>query len=178
MQSKDRRPNSSSSRRASSRSPPRPRSSRSSSTRSRRNGRASSRRRESSPNDAASTTLDASPIELMPGAQTRFRIGCGAGFSGDRLDAAVLLAERGELDWLALECLAERTIALAQLRRRKNADEGFDPQLRRRMEALLPIACRSGMRIITNMGAANPLAAGQAIVELARRLGLRVRIAV
>ena len=114
----------------------------------------------------------------MPGAQTRFRIGCGAGFSGDRLDAAVLLAERGELDWLALECLAERTIALAQLRRRKNADEGFDPQLQRRMEALLPIACRSGMRIITNMGAANPLAAGQAIVELAARLGLRIRIAV
>ena len=41
------------------------------------------------------------------------RIGSGAGFSGDRLEPAVILAERGELDYLVLECLAERTIALA-----------------------------------------------------------------
>jgi len=41
------------------------------------------------------------------------RLGGGAGFAGDRLDAPVLLAERGDLDYLILECLAERTIALA-----------------------------------------------------------------
>ncbi len=42
------------------------------------------------------------------------RIGCGAGFSGDRLDPAIELATRGNLDYLVFECLAERTIALAQ----------------------------------------------------------------
>ena len=42
------------------------------------------------------------------------RIGCGAGFSGDRMDPAIVLAEKGDLDYLVLECLAERTIALAQ----------------------------------------------------------------
>ena len=42
------------------------------------------------------------------------RIGSGAGFSGDRLEPAVILAEQGKLDYLVLECLAERTIALAQ----------------------------------------------------------------
>jgi len=36
------------------------------------------------------------------------------GFSGDRIEPAVVLAEKGELDYLILECLAERTIALAQ----------------------------------------------------------------
>ena len=46
------------------------------------------------------------------------RLGGGAGFAGDRLDAPVHLAEHGKLDYLVLECLAERTIALAQLRRR------------------------------------------------------------
>jgi hypothetical protein len=106
------------------------------------------------------------------------RVGCGAGFSGDRLDAALVLAEHGQLDWLALECLAERTIALAQLRRRRDPASGFDPQLHRRIEALLPIVKRTRMRIITNMGAANPMAAGQAVMSIARRLGIRVRVAV
>ena len=40
------------------------------------------------------------------------RIGCGAGFQGDRLEPALVLAEHGKLDYLMLECLAERTIAL------------------------------------------------------------------
>ena len=39
------------------------------------------------------------------------RIGCGAGFAGDRLEPALVLAEHGALDWLALECLGERTVA-------------------------------------------------------------------
>ena len=45
------------------------------------------------------------------------RIGCGAGFQGDRLEPALVLAEHGKLDYLMLECLGERTVALAQLRK-------------------------------------------------------------
>ena len=45
---------------------------------------------------------------------TTIRIGAGAGFQGDRIGPAVDLAERGGLDFLVFECLAERTIALAQ----------------------------------------------------------------
>ena len=89
------------------------------------------------------------------------RIGAGAGFSGDRLEPAVLLAEAGRLQYLVLECLAERTIALAQLRRRHDPDGGTDPLLDRRMELLLPAIHRKGVRLITNMGAANPLAAAR-----------------
>jgi hypothetical protein len=40
------------------------------------------------------------------------RIGSGAGYSGDRIEPAVELAEHGDLDYLVFECLAERTIAL------------------------------------------------------------------
>jgi hypothetical protein len=112
------------------------------------------------------------------GSSTRLRIGCGAGFSGDRLDAAVKLAERGDLDYLVLECLAERTIALAQLRRRKDETQGYDPRLSRRIEQLLPILERRGIRLISNMGAANPLAAADVIVAIARRKGLPVKVAV
>jgi len=57
------------------------------------------------------------------------RVGAGAGFQGDRLDPALVLAERAKLDVLALECLGERTVALAQLRRRKDRSQGYDPLL-------------------------------------------------
>ena len=57
------------------------------------------------------------------------RIGCGAGFQGDRLEPALVLAEHGRLDYLMLECLAERTIALAQLRRLNDPAAGYDSLL-------------------------------------------------
>lgn len=107
----------------------------------------------------------------------RLRIGSGAGYQGDRLEPAWILAERGELDWLGLECLAERTIAAAQLRKRRDPTLGYDPLLERRMQMLLPAAKKNGVRLITNMGAANPIAAADAIVEVARRKGLHVKVA-
>ena len=108
-----------------------------------------------------------------------FRIGAGAGYAGDRIDPAQALAERGALDALVFECLAERTIALAQLRRAKDPSHGYDPLLQARMRAVLPACVRQGVRVISNMGAANPEAAGQAVLAVARELGLpRLRVAV
>jgi hypothetical protein len=108
-----------------------------------------------------------------------FRIGAGAGYSGDRIDPAQDLAERGELDALVFECLAERTIALAQLRRSHDPQHGYDPLLEERMRAVLPACVQRRTTIITNMGAANPRAAGAAMLRVARELGLpRLRVAV
>ena len=109
--------------------------------------------------------------------KTSIRIGCGAGFSGDRLDPAVVLAEKGELDYLVLECLAERTIALAQKRRMQNPTKGYDPLLERRMEALLPVLKKNKVRLISNMGAANPVAAAEAVCQIAQKLNLSVTVA-
>lgn len=105
------------------------------------------------------------------------RIGCGAGFSGDRLEPAVLLAEKGELDYLVLECLAERTIALAQQRKKDDPLTGFDPLLERRIKLLLPHLLKNKICLITNMGAANPLKAAEKIVEIAREGGFMLRVA-
>lgn len=108
-----------------------------------------------------------------------YRIGAGAGYAGDRIDPAVELAERGQLDALVFECLAERTIALAQLRRRADPAQGFDPLLAARLRAVLPACLAHGTTVITNMGAANPLAAGHAALAVARELKLpRLRVAV
>jgi hypothetical protein len=107
-----------------------------------------------------------------------FRIGSGAGYSGDRIDPAQALAERGDLDVLVFECLAERTIALAQLRRSREPEHGYDPLLEARLRAVLPACVRNGVTIVTNMGAANPQAAGRAALGVARELGLPLRVAV
>ena len=107
------------------------------------------------------------------------RIGAGAGYAGDRIDPAQALAERGGLDALVFECLAERTIALAQLRRLREPDHGYDPLLQARMRAVLPACVRHGVTILSNMGAAHPEAAGAAVLAVARELGLpRLRVAV
>jgi hypothetical protein len=105
------------------------------------------------------------------------RIGCGAGFQGDRLEPALILAEKGELDYLMLECLAERTIALAQLRRLNDRAAGYDSLLERRITGLLPLLKKKGVRLVTNMGAANPLAGAELIVAIAKKLGLKMRVA-
>ena len=85
------------------------------------------------------------------------RLGAGAGFSGDRILPAIELAQKGNLDYLIFECLAERTVALAQLEKVKNPKLGFDPLLRERMSAVLPSCKERGIKIITNMGAVEQL---------------------
>ncbi len=111
----------------------------------------------------------------MTSTSERQPIGCiaaGAGFAGDRTDPAVALAASGLVDTVVLECLAERTLVPSIRARAENPEAGFDPRLKRRLTPLLPAAARHGCRIVSNLGAANPRAAGVAIAKLAASLGL------
>jgi hypothetical protein len=105
--------------------------------------------------------------------ERRVRLGAGAGYSGDRIEPAVELAAHGQLDYLIFECLAERTIAIAQQAKRKDPSLGYDPLLEARMRAVLPVAVPNRVRIISNMGAANPAAAARRTAQIARSLGLQ-----
>jgi hypothetical protein len=86
------------------------------------------------------------------------RIGCGAGTSDDRLEPALELAEKGEIDYLVFECLAERTIARENLARSRDPELGYAPSLHERMPLVLPACVERNIRIISNMGGANPAA--------------------
>lgn len=99
-------------------------------------------------------------------------VGCGAGFAGDRIEPAVELASSGLVDWVALECLAERTLVGGLIARVADPGKGYDERLVRRLTPLLPAAATTGCGIVTNMGAANPIAAGSEVVKLYRRLGM------
>jgi hypothetical protein len=101
------------------------------------------------------------------------RIGTGAGFSADRLDAAIDLAERGRLDFMVLECLGERTVGFAHRDRMADPARGYNSYLERRMRVLLPACRKAGTVMVTNMGAANPRAAAERTIEIARERGMK-----
>jgi hypothetical protein len=101
------------------------------------------------------------------------RIGTGAGFSADRLDPAVDLVARGALHYLVFECVGERTLAFGHRDRMRDPAAGYNKLLVPRFRAILPLCREHGTRVVTNMGAANPRAAAERTVALARELGLR-----
>src|SRR6188508_3191242 len=110
-------------------------------------------------------------------------IGCGAGFAGDRTDAAGpvvdTLAHCDGPRFIMFETLAERTLALAQLERHANPSRGYNAALDRFVGPILKRCLDHNIRIVSNFGAANPRAAAERIVALAREQGLKApRIAV
>lgn len=111
------------------------------------------------------------------------RIGCAAGFSGDRTDAAGPVVEAlvaaGGPAVLVFETLAERTLALAQLARRADPAGGYEPLLDALLRPVLARCLGAGVRIVGNFGAANPVGAARRLLALAAELGLAApRIAV
>lgn len=106
------------------------------------------------------------------GAARVVRIGAGASYAGDRVEPATDLAARGSLDYLVYETLAERTIALANIERARDPELGYNELLEDRLTAALPHCKAQGTRVVTSMGAANPLAAQRKTLELIRGLGL------
>ncbi|MDM0077988.1 acyclic terpene utilization AtuA family protein [Variovorax sp. J2P1-59] len=108
-------------------------------------------------------------------------VGCAAGFSGDRTDAAgpvvdTLVASlaagpAGQRAFLIFETLAERTLALAQLRRRADPESGYEPLLDEMLRPVLARCLENGIRIVSNFGAANPRAAARHIARIALEVG-------
>ncbi|XP_074349852.1 uncharacterized protein LOC141689460 isoform X2 [Apium graveolens] len=105
-------------------------------------------------------------------------VGCGAGFGGDRPLAALKLLQRvNELNYLVLECLAERTLS-DRYKAMKSGGVGFDPRIQEWMHLLLPLAVERGVCIITNMGANDTCAAQQKVLETASTLGISITVGV
>jgi hypothetical protein len=112
-----------------------------------------------------------------------YLVGCAAGGSGDRVDAAApivaTLVKRKKPAALIFENLAERTLALAQLAKRANPNAGYEPLLDEELRPILGDCLRHGIAIVSNFGAANPRGAAAHILRLAAELGLsRPRVAV
>ncbi len=110
-------------------------------------------------------------------------IGCGAGFSGDRFDAASpVISSLGSVNgprYLIYEVLAERTLAIAQKTRRSFPNKGYSPYLERYLAPILGEVMAAGIKIVTNMGAANPLEAARHVKKIANDKNIEnLRIAI
>src|SRR3979490_1034573 len=94
------------------------------------------------------------------------RIGAGSAWWGDRIEPARWNAERGDLDYLCFETMAEATVSAAQVRQRRDPSfPGYDTYLDDRMQAVLPGCIKRGTRIVTNQGWINPDAAAERILN-------------
>lgn len=102
------------------------------------------------------------------------RIGAGSAWWGDRIEPAILNAQRGDLDYLCFETMAEATISAAQVRKRRDPSfPGYDTYLDDRMRGVLPGCLQRGTRIVTNQGWINPDGAAQRITHWLRHFGAR-----
>jgi Acyclic terpene utilisation family protein AtuA len=112
----------------------------------------------------------------------RMLIGAGAGYSGDRLDAPLAvvrdLRASGEPSAIIFETLGERTLALAQLRRRQDPSAGYEPKLAPLLAPIVKDCIDGNIAIVGNFGAANPPAAAQVIAKLAAENATHAKIGV
>ncbi len=110
----------------------------------------------------------------MPAAS--ITLGCGSAYANDRLEPAEALANSGRVAYLGFDCLAERTLALAQVRRREDPTKGQDERIGR-LFPLLGNYLSAGGKVVGNFGAANPEAAVADVQAALRAIGLNgVRI--
>src|SRR5881409_207956 len=87
------------------------------------------------------------------------RVGNGCGFWGDNLDAPILLARDGRLDYLTLEYLAELTMSILALQKQRDPAMGYASDFLDVLERLLPVLrAQPQLKIITNAGGMNPRA--------------------
>jgi hypothetical protein len=102
----------------------------------------------------------------------KVRIGAAQGFYGDTIEAAVATAEKGDVQYLCFDALAELTMAILVKDKRKNEFEGFTKDIPQQMKALLPFVKEKGIKLLTNGGGINPIGAQQEILRVARELGI------
>lgn len=109
----------------------------------------------------------------------RIRIGAGMGFYGDSILPALETVQRGQVQYVAMDHLAELTLAILQKDRQRDPSLGYTRDIGETMRLLLPETLSRGIRLITNAGGINPQGAAQEVLRVARELGVgRVRVAV
>jgi hypothetical protein len=104
----------------------------------------------------------------------KVRLGAATGWARDRFEPAADLVRRGKLDYLCFDSMSEVTMSAAQVARMENAAlPAYDPYLEARLEPILEECKAKGVRIITNQGWLDPVAAADRVVAIGRSLGMK-----
>jgi len=105
------------------------------------------------------------------------RIGAGQGFYGDSLLPVIDIARYGNVKYISFDTLAELTLAILEKGRMKDPTQGYTRDAVPMMRNLLPICRERGIKLITNAGGINPAGAAKAVADVARELGISLKIA-
>ena len=101
------------------------------------------------------------------------RIASGQGFWGDLLTAPIDQVAKGPVDYMMMDYLAEVTMSIMQKQKRKDPKLGYAKDLVELFEQILPVCVEKNIRVITNGGGVNPVACSEAILNVARKLGIK-----
>ena len=106
------------------------------------------------------------------------RIASGQGFWGDMLEAPVRQVEGGPIDYLMLDYLAEVTMSIMQKQRARNPLLGYATDFVPLVERILPACVERDIKVIANAGGVNPRGCSEAVLGVARNLGLAGKVSV
>ena len=106
------------------------------------------------------------------------RIAGGLGFYGDSWQPIKASIERGNVQYVASDHLAELTLAILQKDRQRDPKLGYTRDLVPMLADLLPIAVPRRIKFILNAGGLNPLAAREVLLSALRKFGLKLKVGV
>ena len=105
------------------------------------------------------------------------RIANGQGFWGDSLEAPVEQVRRGPIDYLTLDYLAEVTMSILQKQRSRDPRTGYARDFVDMIARVLPDLVERRIKVIANAGGVNPAACRDAVLEVARQQGIKIKVA-
>lgn len=109
----------------------------------------------------------------------KIKIASGQGFWGDLIDAPYVQVTKGKVDYLVMDYLAEVTMSILQKQKNRNPKLGYAKDIPELMKRILPVCKEKGTKIITNGGGVNPIACAEAVLDVAKNLGIsKLKIAV
>ncbi|HEY6400194.1 MAG TPA: acyclic terpene utilization AtuA family protein [Blastocatellia bacterium] len=100
------------------------------------------------------------------------KIANGQGFWGDWLDAPIQLVERGPIDYLTLDYLAEITMSIMQKQKSRDPNAGYARDFLYVVERTLPKCLDDNIKIVANAGGVNPRACVAGLADVVKKLGL------
>ncbi len=106
------------------------------------------------------------------------RIAGGLGFYGDSWRPIKASIERGNVQYVASDHLAELTLAILQKDRQRDPNLGYTRDLVPMLSELLPIAIPRGVKFVLNAGGLNPMAAREMLLGALKKFGLKLKVGV